>query len=421
MKIHVIGGGGREHALLWKLKLDSEDHELHCAPGNAGIAQLAHCHAIKAEDIDDQVELAKRVGADLVIAGPETPLVLGISDRLQAEGIPSFGPTKAAARIEGSKLFCKELLAQYEIPTARFAAFDDSDEAKRFLYNQKMPVVIKADGLAAGKGVVIACNLTDALQAVDQIMIKRKFKGAGDRIVVEEFLTGKECSLIVLTDGEKIIPFLPARDYKPVFDGNKGQNTGGMGSYSPLNDMPEKMIREILNTIIQPTISALAKENSLYQGALYAGLILTDHGPKVLEFNCRFGDPETQVILPLLGTNFAELLLATSTSQLNKVKVGWYSRSAVCIVLASGGYPERYETGYRISGLENTSNRNTLIFHAGTAMENNGKLVTSGGRVLGIVGLGPDLHTARTHAYCGVSKIQFHGMHYRKDIGRIEP
>lgn len=420
MKVLVIGGGGREHVICWSLAKSQQVTKIFCAPGNAGIAQLAKCYPVNPEDINSQVALAKKLKVDLVVVGPEAPLVGGIVNRLHKEDISVFGPTKEAARIEGSKLFCKHLLEAYEIPTAPLLNFfEDPGSAFQFFHDHpEFPIVIKADKLAAGKGVIIAQTKEEAYQAIIDIMVEKKYGDeAGERILVEKFLTGRECSLIVLTDSQTIIPLYPVRDYKRLLNGNKGPNTGGMGSYAPLPDVPESLVRQILETIIYPTINALAKTGSPYEGALYAGLMLTNNGPKVLEFNCRFGDPEIQVILPLLGTNFAELLQAVAEGSLEKVKPVWYSRSAVCVVLASEGYPEKYQTNFPITGSEEII-ENTLVFHAGTA-DLHGEIITNGGRVLNVVGFDKNLETARKNAYQTVNKISFQNIIYRTDIGLV--
>lgn len=416
MKILVIGGGGgREHALVWKLKQSPEVKKIICAPGNAGIAQLAECLPIAASDIAGQLEIAEKNKVDLVVVGPEAPLVAGLVDIFNVAGVPVFGPTKEAAQIEGSKIFCKNFLLRHNIPTAPFAVFDDPKKATEFLLNYRnYPVVIKADGLTGGKGVFIAKQFTEALTTVSDFMTRKKHGEAGSRIIVEEFLRGKECSLIFLTDGENIIPLMPARDYKRLRDNDQGPNTGGMGSYSPVPDVSEDLVRKVIETIIQPTLAALANEGRSYQGALYAGLMITDEGPKVLEFNCRFGDPETQVILPLLRADLVEMMLACLDGSLNRVKTRWSTEKTVGVVLASKGYPYKYKTGYTIHGLENNI-ENTLIFQAGTSSWHD-EITTNGGRVLNVVGLGSTYEAARETAYRRVKTITFDDMIYRTDI-----
>lgn len=415
MKILIIGGGGREHALVWKLLQSTEVKKIYCAPGNAGIAQLAECLPIEANDIASQLEIAKRHKIDLVVVGPEAPLVAGLVNVFNAAEIPVFGPTKAAAKIEGSKIFCKEFLRRHNIPTADFAVFDDPEKAADFLLNyQNYPVVIKADGLTGGKGVFIARQFTEALVTVSDFMTRKKHGEAGSRIIVEEFLRGKECSLIFLTDGENIIPLIPARDYKRLRDNDQGPNTGGMGSYSPIPDVSEDLVRKVIEMIIRPTLTGLANEGCSYHGALYAGLMITAEGPRVLEFNCRFGDPETQVILPLLKADLVEMMLACLDGSLNQVKARWSTEKTVGVVLASKGYPYKYKTGYTIHGLENNI-ENTLIFQAGTSSWHD-EITTNGGRVLSVVGLGSTYEAARETAYQRIETIKFDDMIFRKDI-----
>lgn len=416
MKVLVIGGGGREHALIWKLCQSPlvKRIYIYCAPGNAGIAQVAECHPVKADDIPGQIALAKKLKVDLVIVGPETPLVAGITNCFRMENILVFGPTREAAQIEGSKIFCKKLLACYNIPTASFAEFDSIRTAKNYILGCKFPVVIKADGLAFGKGVIIARNIQQGLVAISDLMNSNKFGEAGRKIIIEDFLYGQECSLIVLTDGKNIVPLLAARDYKQLKNNNQGPNTGGMGSYSPVPDVTSEMVRQIIDTIIRPTLNALSKEGCLYTGALYAGLMITKNGPQVLEFNCRFGDPEMQTILPLLESDLVELFIATMNGSLDRIKVRWSDQKAACVVLASKGYPYQYKTGYTINGLEKDQ-ENTIVFHAGTSSWHD-EITTNGGRVLNVVGLGPTYETAREAAYHRVKTIKFDDMICRTDI-----
>jgi len=415
MKLLIVGGGGREHALVWKLLQSPQVEKIYCAPGNAGIAQLATCEAVMPDDLEGQLALAKKHQVDLVIVGPEKPLAMGIIDELTRLGIPAFGPNKLAAQIEASKIFCKKLLSYYNIPTPGFAEFDNATAAKDFVMASKFPLVLKADGLASGKGVIIANNLERGLVAVSHLMTAKKPSEANGKIIIEEFLQGQECSLLVLTDGKNIIPLLPARDFKQLRDNGQGPNTGGMGSYSPLSDVPESLVREILATIIVPTIKALKENGIIYQGILYAGLMLTKDGPKVLEYNCRFGDPETQVILPLLGSDLLELLLATINGTLDQVKAHWTTQKAVAVVLASKGYPYKYHTGYTINGLENDL-AGTLVFHASTNCWRDKEIVTNGGRVLNVVGLGKTQEEARHLAYQRIKTLGFEEMVFRKDI-----
>lgn len=415
MKLLVVGSGGREHALVWKLHQSPQVKKIICAPGNAGIAKLAACEEVMPDDLVGQIALAKKHKVDLVIVGPEKPLVTGIVDELTRLGIPAFGPRQAAAQIEGSKIFCKNFLSRHNIPTAPFIVFDDPKKAAEFLLDYRnYPVVIKADGLTGGKGVFVARQFTEALATVSDFMTRKKHGEASSRIVVEEFLHGKECSLIFLTDGENILPLMPARDFKRLRDNDQGPNTGGMGSYSPIPDVSEDLVRKVIETIIRPTLTALASEGRSYRGALYAGLMITAEGPKVLEFNCRFGDPETQVILPLLGSDLLELLLATINGTLDQTKAHWTTQKAVAVVLASKGYPYKYKTGYTIHGLENNI-ENTLIFQAGTSSWHD-EITTNGGRVLSVVGLGSTYEAAREMAYQRIETIKFDDMIFRKDI-----
>lgn len=421
MKILVVGGGGREHTIAWRLSRDPNVEQIICAPGNAGISQLATCLPVSGEDIQGQLSIARKYEVDLTVVGPEAPLVAGITETFLASGFPILGPTKDGAMIEGSKIFCKDLLHKYNIPTAEFQIFHFPQMAERFvrsLIPSEFPVVLKADGLAAGKGVIIAHSESEAREAIEKIMVKKEFGAAGNRLIIEKFLKGRECSMIVLTDGENVIPFPPSRDFKRAFDDDKGLNTGGMGAYAPLPDVPAGLQQEILVAIVKPTIAAMAKENHPYRGFMYFGLILTDSGPSVLEINCRLGDPETQVQLPLLLSNFSELLfMATAAGSLRDMSIEWSSQCAVCVVLASEGYPNKYQKGFPIGGIQNAPTDSGLIFHAGTAHSGTGAIITNGGRVLNIVGLAPTVALARDQAYAMInSGIIFSGMRYRQDI-----
>ena len=416
MRILLVGSGGREAALAWALSKGRNVERIFVAPGNAGTAQVAENVPIGSGDIDKLCMFAWCNHVDLVVVGPEVPLEEGIADQLQNMGIPVFGPSKRAAQIESSKIFCKELLLKYGIPTARFRAFDDPHAAHKYAARCRLPVVIKADGLCQGKGVVVAKDRTTAHQAIEDMMVVQVFKEAGKRIVVEEFLVGKECSLHVLCDGENMIPLLPSRDYKEF----RGKNTGGMGGYAPVPDFTQELQEYCMEHIIRPTFRALAKEGISYRGALYAGLMLTEDGPKVLEFNCRLGDPETQIILPLLESDLSDLLMASSghfpDNSLKNKKIQWSQKRAVCLNLVSQGYPGKYRTGKQIKGLEEAAhNPNVLLFHAGTDLRN-GKIVTCGGRVLSIVAVGRDFAEARADAYITASKISFPGKECREDI-----
>jgi phosphoribosylamine--glycine ligase len=418
MRVLVVGSGGREHALVWSLARSPQVKKIYCAPGNAGIAQQAECLSLAAEDITALRHFAQEQSIDLTVVGPEAPLAAGIVDEFAAHGLRVFGPRQNAAEIESSKVFCKSLLAKYRIPTARFEAFVDADSAKEYVREQGAPLVVKADGLAAGKGVIVAQTVEEACDAVDRIMSQREFGEAGSRIVIEERLTGQECSLIAFTDGVTVVPMVPAQDYKRLLDDDQGPNTGGMGCYSPVPALTEELYQVAVETILKPTVAAMAAEGRPYQGALYAGLMLTDAGPRVLEFNCRFGDPETQVILPRLQSDLVDLLQAVMDGRLHEVKPQWSSQTAVCVVMASGGYPASYERGKEIRGLDEVTRLNdVLVFHAGT-VNRNGRLLTSGGRVLGVTALGDGFADTIAKVYEAVRTIHFDGAHYRRDIGR---
>ncbi|HEX8550915.1 MAG TPA: phosphoribosylamine--glycine ligase [Abditibacteriaceae bacterium] len=409
MKILVVGSGGREHALCWKLKQSPLVSGLFCCPGNPGIAEVAECIAGNA------VAAAKTIGADFVVVGPEVPLAEGIVDELAALGIPAFGPNKAAAQLEASKIFCKDLLKNHGIPTGDYEAFDDIESARAYLhdYDSEKPVVVKADGLAAGKGVVVAPNPTAAIDALDEL------GEIGGRILVEEFLEGPEVSLIALTDGETVVPLVAAQDHKRALDGDEGPNTGGMGCYSPVPVFSDAMRDAVVESILKPTVAALKAEGIDYRGALYAGLMLTKGGPKVLEYNCRFGDPETQVILPRLESDLLPLLLGSAKVEgydLNAQEVRWTDDAAVCVVMAAQNYPATPRKGDAISGLDEAAQTGAVVFHAGTSQKED-EVVTSGGRVLGVSAVGEDFQAARATAYAAVEKIHFDGAHFRRDIG----
>lgn len=415
MRVLVVGGGGREHALVWKISQSPRVKEIYCAPGNAGIGELARCINIPAENIDELVEFALKNKIDLTVVGPEVPLTLGIVDKFVANGLKIFGPTQRAAEIEGSKAFSKELMAKYQIPTAKYQVFTGVQQAKDFIKELGVPCVVKADGLAAGKGVMVCFTLEEALKAVDDILIENKFGKAGSKVVVEEFLEGQEVSMLAFTDGKTVIPMVSAQDHKRVFDNDQGPNTGGMGAYSPAPVYTTQIHETVEKDILRATIDAMGGEGRPFKGVLYAGLMLTENGPKVLEFNARFGDPETQVVLPRLKTDIVDIMEAVVAGELDKINVEWYEEAAVCVVMASGGYPEGYEKGKVITGLEKVP-EDVLVFHAGTKKDK-GQIVTNGGRVLGVTALGKDLQGAINKAYQGVEKIDFAGMHYRKDIG----
>ncbi|GIV07660.1 MAG: phosphoribosylamine--glycine ligase [Fimbriimonadales bacterium] len=420
MRILLVGGGGREHALAWKLRQSAHCDTLYAAPGNAGIAQLAECVPIAPKAIPELVAFAQQNAIDLVVVGPESPLIAGLTDALREANLPCFGPSRAAAQLEGSKAFAKHLMAQVNAPTAPFAVFDQPDAARAYLRERfiQRPCVIKADGEALGKGVFVCETLSDALDAVEFLMVERGLGDAGRRIVIEDRLQGREMSLLCLTDGHTASPMPPVRDYKRTLDGDRGPNTGGMGCYTPLPDATPELIQTAMSQIVRPVIGEMTRRGTPYQGVLYAGLMVQDEQPYTLEFNCRFGDPETQVLMPLLESDLVELALATITGRLHETPLQFSDRAAVCVVLASGGYPHEYRTGLPIEGLEAASQLpNVQIFHAGTRTEG-GRIVTSGGRVLNIVGLGATLTEARENAYRAVAQIQFEGMHYRSDIAQ---
>lgn len=418
MKVLVVGGGGREHVLVWKVLSSPHVDQVLAAPGNAGIGEVAECAEVEAEDVDGLLRLAEREKVDLTIVGPEAPLALGIVDRFREAGLKIFGPTKEAAKIESSKVFAKELMAKYGIPTARFEVFDDPNKARNYIRKAGTPIVVKADGLAAGKGSIVCRTLDEAYGAVERIMEEKEFGDAGNLIVVEEMLVGEEASILAITDGEAIKPLLPSQDHKPVYDGDRGPNTGGMGAYAPAPVVTEEVARTVMEGILRPAVEGMAKEGTEYRGVLYAGLMITREGPKVLEFNCRFGDPESQAVLPLFEGDLVEVLEATIEGRLEEAEVRNSQGAAVCVVLASGGYPGKYEKGKVIEGLDELQDmEDVLVFHAGTA-KRDGKLVTDGGRVLGVTALGQDIPRAIERAYEAVAKVHFEGMHYRRDIGR---
>lgn len=415
MKVLVLGSGGREHALVWKITQSDRVEQVFCIPGNAGICQTAQCHHIPLSHFLEIESFVRKNEIDLIVVGPEQPLVDGIVDYLKSAGHAVFGPNMAAAQMEGSKIFAKELMKKYHIPTAEFGVFDNYQAALDYLSAQpEGEIVIKADGLAAGKGSVVCFDLNEARQAVEQMMIHRQFAGAGARVVIEEFMRGQEASLFVLTDGKDYRVLPPAQDFKRALDGDRGKNTGGMGSYAPTPVLTATMLNRALKEIVEPTLQALKSEGIEYKGLLYCGLMITNKGPKVVEFNVRFGDPETQVVLPLIENDLVELLEATVRGELGKTAVQFRKEYAVCVIAASGGYPDAYKKGKIITGLEQLPPE-ILVFHAGTRRENE-KIVTNGGRVLGITALDKDLKYAADKAYQGMAQIHFEGMHYRRDI-----
>ena len=414
MKILVVGGGGREHTIVWKIAQSPKAEKIYCAPGNGGISELAECVDIKACDIDGMVKFAKDNQIDLVMVAPDDPLVLGMVDAMEKAGIRAFGPRKNAAIIEGSKVFSKELMKKYNIPTAAYEVFDKSADAIEYLKKGSFPAVIKAEGLALGKGVIIAQNLDEAIAGVHEIMDEKKFGDSGNRVVIEEFLTGPEVSVLAFTDGKTVRPMVSAQDHKRAFDNDKGLNTGGMGTFSPSRLYTPEIAEECMNNIFIPTINAMVAEGRTFKGVLYFGLMMTANGVKVIEYNARFGDPETQVVLPRLETDLVDIMEACIDERLSDIDIKWSDNAAVCVVLASGGYPVKYKSGYEISGLDSV--KDAYIFHAGTKMEN-GKFLTAGGRVLGITAVAENLDAAIEKAYKNVSKVSFTDVHYRKDIG----
>ncbi len=414
MKLLVVGGGGREHAIIWKLRQNKKVTDIHCAPGNGGIARMATCVPIQATDIDGLTEYAKRERFDLVIVAPDDPLYMGLVDKLQAEGIRAFGPTADAARIEGSKVYAKYLMQKYGIPTARCDVFDNYERAAAFVSTCPLPVVVKADGLALGKGVIICQTADEALDALKEIMVDKVFGDAGSRVVIEEFMEGPEVSVLAFCDGKTILPMASAQDHKRAFDGDKGPNTGGMGTFSPSPKYTDEIRLVTEETIIRRTVDALNAEGVCFKGIIFFGLMLTKDGPKLLEYNARFGDPEAQVVLPRLKNDLLDVMQAVINGTLNTVTLEWDPRSAVCVVMASGGYPGKYSKGVLIGGIDNV--QDAVVYHAGTAVKE-GALVTNGGRVLGITALGDDIVQARTKAYGEVGKVRFDGAQYRTDIG----
>ena len=418
MKILVVGGGGREHALCWKLARSRDVHKIYCAPGNAGTAQVAENVPIRADDIDALRLFAEHQKVDLTVVGPEKPLIDGIVDAFEARGLRIFGPSREPALLEGSKAYAKEIMRRGNIPTAAFAVFDDAAQARDYLRAQLFPLVVKADGAAAGKGVVIARDFPEADAAIRAMMEERVFGASGDRVVIEECLEGEEASVMAFVDGDTVAPMIAVQDHKRAFDGDQGPNTGGMGAYAPVPVAPESVVNEVVKKIIAPAVDAVRETGIPYKGVLYAGVMLTADGPKCLEFNCRFGDPETQVVLPLLESDLADILTAAADVELEKVPVRFAKRSAVCVVLASGGYPGDYETGKVIHGLDAAANLDAVaVFHAGTKAGENGEVLTDGGRVLGVTATGETFPEARERCYAAVSRISYDGAFYRSDIG----
>ena len=419
MKVLVIGNGAREHALAGKVACSPHVNAIYAMPGNAGTVGIAHNIDIPSSDIPAIIKKAQELHIGLVVVGPEAPLAAGITDRFNQIGIPVFGPSGAAARLESSKAFARQLMVAHSIPCAAGREFTNYAEAKGYLERQHAPIVVKADGLAAGKGVAVANTLEEAMAALDAIMKARVFGAAGDRVIIEECLVGREVSLLAFTDGKTVIPMAPACDYKRVFDGDAGPNTGGMGSYSPPGFFTEEMVRQVTAAIIKPVVDAMAAQGSHYKGVLYTGLIMTDRGPKVLEFNARFGDPETQVILPRLQTDLVDIMLASINGTLDRVKVDWSGDACVGVVLASGGYPGEYQTGHVIS-VSDQLEQDVNIFYAGAKKRLDGSIVTDGGRVLTVAATGKTLKDAREKVYRNIPHINFQGMQYRTDIAARE-
>ena len=419
MDILVIGGGGREHAIIKKLSESPESGRIFCAPGNGGISQAAECVDIKATDVDGVVSFVRAHGIGLVVVTPDDPLSLGMVDALEAAGIKAFGPRKNAAEIESSKVFAKNLMKKYNIPTAGYEVFDDPKEALQYIKSQdQYPAVIKADGLALGKGVIIAQDSHEAESAIHSLMEDKIFGASGSRVVIEEFLTGPEVSVLAFTDSKTLVPMVSSKDHKRIFDGDKGPNTGGMGTISPNPYYTETIAEECMRTIFMPTLQAMNSEGRPFCGCLYFGLMLTKQGPRVIEYNSRFGDPETQVVIPRLKTDLLTIFEAVADKRLGEIEIEWDDRAAACVVAASGGYPGSYPKGCAITGLENAEKLDDVtIYHAGTVLKD-GVFYTAGGRVLGVTALGSDLTKALEAAYRGIAQVRFEGMQYRKDIGK---
>ena len=418
MRILVIGGGAREHTLVWKLNQSPNVKEIYVAPGNAGTGLIAQNLDIGAADLETLAQAAEEKNIELTVVGPEVPLAQGIVDLFHSRRIPCFGPTREATKIESSKVFAKDLMHKYGIPCAQSRSFSSFDEARAYLQRQQPPIVVKADGLAAGKGSIVAQSQEEALEALYEIMEKRIFDAAGDQVLIEEYLEGNEVSLLAFTDGKAVIPMVPACDYKRAFDGDQGPNTGGMGSYSPPKFFDEVMTNKVKDTILEPVVEAMAKEGKPFKGVLYAGLIMTSEGPKALEFNARFGDPENQVMIPRLKSDLLEVMLAVIDGTLDRTKVEWSNEACVGVVMASRGYPGSYTTGFSIEGCDEVDN-DILVFHAGTKAKG-GTIYTDGGRVLTVAAMGKTIAEARSRVYLNLPRIRFEGCHYRTDIAARE-
>ena len=414
MRILVVGGGGREHAICWKLNNESNVEKIYCAPGNAGISNVAECIDIGDSDIENLLKFAKENQIDLTIVGPEIPLVAGIVDAFEKEGLKIFGPNKKCAQLEGSKSFSKDFMIRHNLPTAKYKEYTNLDEAISEIDSFGYPVVIKADGLAAGKGVVIPENREDAITTLKEMMSDKKFGKAGDKIVVEEFLNGIETSILAFVDNDSIVPMVSAKDHKKVFEGETGLNTGGMGTFSPSEIYTDELAKEIREKILDKTLEGFKKDNLNYKGILFVGLMITEDGPKILEYNVRFGDPETQSVLFRLDTDLNKIISAILDNNLKNIEINYSKEEAICVMLTSGGYPESYEKGKVISGLENLDS-DIVVFHSGTKFDN-GNIVTNGGRVIGITAKGKTVKEAGEKVYENIKKINFEGMHYRKDI-----
>lgn len=418
MKVLVVGSGGREHAIVWKLFQSPKIDKIYCAPGNGGIGEYAECLPIGVLDTEEIIKVCREKGIELVVVAPDDPLAKGMVNELEQAGIRAFGPTREAALIESSKSFSKNLMKKYNIPTAGFEVFDDMNRALNYIKNHKYPLVVKADGLALGKGVIICENVDEAKDAILSIMEQKHFGEAGNTVVIEEFLTGPEISILTFTDGKTIVPMVSSQDHKRALDGDEGLNTGGMGAFSPSQHYTANMAEFCMTKVFRPTIDAMNKEGRLFKGVLYFGLIITDEGPKVLEYNARFGDPETQVVLPRLNTDLLDIMDAVIDGQLDKTSIQWDEAACICVIVASGGYPQDYRKGLTISGLEEIrDNEDILVFHAGTKKVGNGYF-TNGGRVLGITAKGIDLNAARDKVYKQIPTIHFEDAYYRSDIGK---
>lgn len=418
MKILVVGSGGREHALVWKIAQSPLAGKIYCAPGNGGIEEIAQCVDIAADDINALLDFAQTVKIDITVIGPEVPLAAGIVDAFQSKGLKIFGPSLLASRLESSKIFAKNIMKKYNIPTSDFKEFTDLDSALNFIRQENRPLVIKADGLCAGKGVFVCATLAEQEQAVNSILKDKTFGDSGGRIIIEDCLAGPEASIIVISDGDNVVTLASSQDHKRIFDDDLGPNTGGMGAYSPAPVVTPKILEYIQQRIIIPTIKGMKSEGTPFSGVLYAGVMITENGPKVLEFNVRFGDPETQAILPRLKSDLLEMILKTVDKKLAGYIPEWDPRSCVCVVLASGGYPGEYKKGKIIKGLNQVdASKDEIVFHAGTK-KNEGEIITSGGRVLGVTSLGGDIKSAIDNSYAVLEKINFESMFFRRDIGK---